>query len=224
MEEVIRFLESWKTVHALLEAPHQVRDTFFVGAATREIQHVAAAFHEQEGLRPYERYFVTSATSNAYDPVIAREFWELPHREFFHALKNMLRGGKQIKVRKALPKEDWIRVEVKYFRQILQSDPWKEKMVSGFESGFEKFVKDYGVDHSDPETPCNGLPIEDPKEYCVMLLKQLNKTPSDISVEKNMLKRMLIKLFTEEETKWALTFFEFERILRCGLGITHRWL
>ena len=37
VEEVKRFLESWKTVHALLEAPHQVRDTFFVGAARREI-------------------------------------------------------------------------------------------------------------------------------------------------------------------------------------------
>ena len=65
-------------------------------------------------------------------------------------------------------------------------------------------------------TPYEGLPIYEQKGYCVMLLKQLNKTPSDISVEKDMLKRMVIKLFTEDEGKWALTFFEFERILRIG--------
>ena len=55
-------------------------------------------------------------------------------------------------------------------------------MVSVFQSGFDKFVKDYGVDHSNPETPYNGLPIKEQKEYSVMLLKQLSKTPADISV------------------------------------------
>ena len=46
-----------------------------------------------------------------------------------------------------------------------------------------------------------------------MLLKQINKTPNDLRVEEDLLKRMVIRLYTEEEARWALTFDEFERIL-----------
>lgn len=107
-------------------------------------------------------------------------------------------------------------MEVKYIRQILQSDPWRDRAISVSLSEFGKFVKDFGVDLSVSEAPYGGLPIKEQKEYCVMLLKQINKTPNDLRVEKDMLKKMVIKLYTEEEAKWALTFQDFERILREG--------
>ena len=63
-----------------------------------------------------------------------------------------------------------------------------------------------------------GLSIKDQRDYCIMLLKQINKTPNDLRVEEDLLKRMVIKLYTEEESRWALAFDEFERILWKGFN------
>ena len=87
-------------MHSLTEAPHQFRDIFFVGAARRKIQQLAVSFYDdQDGSLPYAKYFIKSMTSSVCEPIIAQTFWELPQREFFHALTHMLTGGKQIKVR-----------------------------------------------------------------------------------------------------------------------------
>ena len=128
-------------MHSLKEAPYQVRETFFVGAAKREIQQMAAAFHTRDGTMPYAKHFVTIMMSSVFDPTKARRFWELPQGEFFHALTKMLTGSKEVKARKALLKEDWVRMEVKDIRAILQSDPWRDRVIPVFLNGLERFVK-----------------------------------------------------------------------------------